>query len=83
MSAPPWVSRSRAEDSSQRGAFALQIHETIEYINQLKTERDFMLSFSNNPQEFIQDWLKSQCRDLKVTLASEPRDGVGGSVLMG
>lgn len=46
--------------------YSLQIHETIEYINQLKTERDFMLSFSNNPQEFIQDWLKSQCRDLKV-----------------
>lgn len=45
-----------------------QIHETIEYINQLKTERDFMLSFSNSPQEFIQDWLKSQCRDLKVNV---------------
>lgn len=45
---------------------SLQIHETIEYINQLKTERDFMLSFSNNPQDFIQDWLKSQSRDLKV-----------------
>lgn len=46
--------------------YSLQIHETIEYINQLKTERDFMLSFSNNPQEFIKDWLKSQSRDLKV-----------------
>ncbi|XP_036937843.1 SWI/SNF-related matrix-associated actin-dependent regulator of chromatin subfamily D member 2 isoform X1 [Acanthopagrus latus] len=45
---------------------SLQIHETIEYINQLKTERDFMLSFSNNPQDFIQDWLKSQSRDLKL-----------------
>ncbi|XP_053721142.1 SWI/SNF-related matrix-associated actin-dependent regulator of chromatin subfamily D member 2 isoform X1 [Synchiropus splendidus] len=48
------------------GVCVPQIHETIEYINQLKTERDFMLSFSNNPQEFIQDWLKSQCRDLKL-----------------
>lgn len=48
--------------------YSLQIHETIEYINQLKTERDFMLSFSNNPQDFIQDWLKSQSRDLKVNL---------------
>ncbi|XP_063338082.1 SWI/SNF-related matrix-associated actin-dependent regulator of chromatin subfamily D member 2 isoform X1 [Pelmatolapia mariae] len=46
--------------------YSLQIHETIEYINQLKTERDFMLSFSNNPQEFIKDWLKSQSRDLKL-----------------
>lgn len=49
---------------------SLQIHETIEYINQLKTERDFMLSFSNNPQDFIQDWLKSQSRDLKVNVCS-------------
>lgn len=44
----------------------LQIHETIESINQLKTQRDFMLSFSNNPQDFIQEWIKSQRRDLKV-----------------
>ncbi|XP_069490188.1 SWI/SNF-related matrix-associated actin-dependent regulator of chromatin subfamily D member 2 isoform X2 [Ambystoma mexicanum] len=43
-----------------------KIHETIESINQLKTQRDFMLSFSNNPQEFIQDWIKSQRRDLKI-----------------
>lgn len=45
---------------------AQQIHETIESINQLKTQRDFMLSFSNSPQDFIRDWLKSQSRDLKV-----------------
>ncbi|XP_077316293.1 SWI/SNF-related matrix-associated actin-dependent regulator of chromatin subfamily D member 2 [Lithobates pipiens] len=44
----------------------VKIHETIESINQLKTQRDFMLSFSNTPQEFIQDWLKSQSRDLKI-----------------
>ncbi|KAM8947336.1 SWI/SNF-related matrix-associated actin-dependent regulator of chromatin subfamily D member 2 [Pelodytes ibericus] len=44
----------------------VKIHETIESINQLKTQRDFMLSFSNSPQEFIQDWLKSQNRDLKI-----------------
>lgn len=50
--------------------YSLKIHETIEYINQLKTERDFMLSFSNNPQDFIQDWLKSQSRDLKVNICS-------------
>nr|XP_014346365.1 PREDICTED: SWI/SNF-related matrix-associated actin-dependent regulator of chromatin subfamily D member 2 isoform X1 [Latimeria chalumnae] len=44
----------------------IKIHETIESINQLKTQRDFMLSFSNNPQDFIHDWIKSQCRDLKI-----------------
>ncbi|XP_078385731.1 SWI/SNF-related matrix-associated actin-dependent regulator of chromatin subfamily D member 2-like isoform X2 [Cetorhinus maximus] len=44
----------------------IKIHDTIESINQLKIQRDFMLSFSNHPQEFIQDWMKSQCRDYKI-----------------
>lgn len=52
------------------GALLLQIHETIESINQLKTQRDFMLSFSTEPQDFIQEWLRSQRRDLKVHLFS-------------
>lgn len=46
--------------------FPSQIHETIESINQLKIQRDFMLSFSRDPKGYIQDWLKSQSRDLKV-----------------
>lgn len=45
---------------------SFQIHETIETINQLKTQREFMLSFARDPQGFINDWLQSQCRDLKV-----------------
>ncbi|XP_039609166.1 SWI/SNF-related matrix-associated actin-dependent regulator of chromatin subfamily D member 3 isoform X2 [Polypterus senegalus] len=43
-----------------------KIHETIESINQLKIQRDFMLSFSKDPKGYIQDWLQSQSRDLKV-----------------
>ncbi|XP_026071418.1 SWI/SNF-related matrix-associated actin-dependent regulator of chromatin subfamily D member 3 isoform X1 [Carassius auratus] len=43
-----------------------KIHETIESINQLKIQRDFMLSFSRGPKGYIQDWLKSQSRDLKL-----------------
>ncbi|XP_036376911.1 SWI/SNF-related matrix-associated actin-dependent regulator of chromatin subfamily D member 3b isoform X3 [Megalops cyprinoides] len=43
-----------------------KIHETIESINHLKIQRDFMLSFSKDPKGYIQDWLKSQSRDLKV-----------------
>ncbi|NXK53037.1 SMRD3 regulator, partial [Chauna torquata] len=43
-----------------------QIHETIESINQLKIQRDFMLSFSKDPKGYIQDLLRSQSRDLKV-----------------
>lgn len=44
----------------------LQIHETIESINQLKIQRDFMLSFSKDPKGYIQELLRSQSRDLKV-----------------
>uniref|UniRef100_A0A8C1JQY2 SWI/SNF related, matrix associated, actin dependent regulator of chromatin, subfamily d, member 3a n=1 Tax=Cyprinus carpio TaxID=7962 RepID=A0A8C1JQY2_CYPCA len=44
----------------------LNIHETIESINQLKIQRDFMLSFSRDPKGYIQDWICSQNRDLKL-----------------
>jgi len=43
-----------------------KIHETVETINQLKTNRDFFLGFAKNPQEFINNWLVSQTRDLKT-----------------
>jgi SWI/SNF-related matrix-associated actin-dependent regulator of chromatin subfamily D len=43
-----------------------KIHETVETINQLKTNRDFFLGFAKNPQEFINSWLVSQTRDLKT-----------------
>jgi len=43
-----------------------KIHETVETINQLKTSRDFLLGFARNPQEFINNWLVSQTRDLKT-----------------
>lgn len=43
-----------------------KIHETVETINQLKTSRDFFLSFTKDPQEFINNWLISQTRDLKT-----------------
>ncbi|XP_045783626.1 brahma-associated protein of 60 kDa-like [Maniola jurtina] len=42
-----------------------KIHETVDTINQLKTNREFFLSFSKDPQQFIQKWLVSQSRDLK------------------
>ncbi|XP_065664935.1 SWI/SNF-related matrix-associated actin-dependent regulator of chromatin subfamily D member 1 isoform X2 [Hydra vulgaris] len=43
-----------------------KINETVEGINQLKVHRDFFLSFANNPQKFMNDWLTSQCADLKT-----------------
>ncbi|XP_054724523.1 brahma-associated protein of 60 kDa-like [Uloborus diversus] len=43
-----------------------KIHETVETINQLKTNREFFLSFAKEPQQFIYKWLISQTRDLKL-----------------
>lgn len=43
-----------------------KIHETVDTINQLKNNRQFLTSFSQDPQQFIDKWLMSQNRDLKV-----------------
>ncbi|XP_035789224.1 brahma-associated protein of 60 kDa-like [Anopheles albimanus] len=42
-----------------------KIHDTVETINQLKTNREFFLSFAKDPQTFIHKWIVSQTRDLK------------------
>uniref|UniRef100_UPI00244513FA SWI/SNF-related matrix-associated actin-dependent regulator of chromatin subfamily D member 2-like n=1 Tax=Nyctereutes procyonoides TaxID=34880 RepID=UPI00244513FA len=62
------MSNFLASTTSQQEIASLdvKIHETIESINQLKTQRDFMLSFSTDPQDFIQEWFHSQRRDLKI-----------------
>jgi SWI/SNF-related matrix-associated actin-dependent regulator of chromatin subfamily D len=46
-----------------------KIHETVEQINAIKLQREFYLGFSHNPQKFINDWLASQSRDLRVKTA--------------
>ncbi|CAK1545036.1 unnamed protein product [Leptosia nina] len=43
-----------------------KIHETVDTINQLKTNREFFLSFGKDPQRFTHKWLLSQARDLKT-----------------
>lgn len=49
-----------------------QIHETVEQINAIKLQREFYLGFADNPQKFINDWLASQNRDLKVQVVWSP-----------
>lgn len=56
--------------SQEIAANDTKIHETVEQINTLKTSREFYLSFADNPQEFITNWLISQTRDLKVLYPS-------------
>ena len=48
-----------------------KIHETVETINQLKSQREFMLEFSKDPQEFLQRWIVSQARDLKTMAGND------------
>lgn len=43
-----------------------RITDTVANIQQHRIQREFYLGFSENPQEFISDWLESQCRDLKT-----------------
>jgi len=43
-----------------------KIHETVETIGILKTNREFFLSFAKDPQQFINKWIVSQTRDLKT-----------------
>ncbi|KAJ8973630.1 hypothetical protein NQ317_011958 [Molorchus minor] len=43
-----------------------KIHETVDTINQLKTNREFFLSFAKDPQQFIHKWIVSQTKDLKT-----------------
>jgi hypothetical protein len=39
-----------------------KIHETVETINGMKTNREFFLSFAKDPQLFINKWLMSQSK---------------------
>lgn len=38
----------------------------MEQISNIKLQREFYLGFSDSPQKFINEWLASQSRDLKV-----------------
>lgn len=42
-----------------------KISETVETINELRQNREFLLDFGNDPQKFIHKWLLSQSKDLK------------------
>ena len=46
----------------------------MEQVNAIKLQREFYLGFADNPQKFINDWLASQNRDLKVTMVTLHRE---------
>ncbi|XP_055862133.1 SWI/SNF-related matrix-associated actin-dependent regulator of chromatin subfamily D member 1-like isoform X4 [Biomphalaria glabrata] len=54
------------QNQAEITALDSKIHETVENINLLKTQREFFLGFAKDPQEFISNFLISQTRDLKT-----------------
>ena len=51
-----------------------QMSEWVKEIKDAKDRRDFMLGFANDPVNFIQKWIVSQHKDLKVCVFSDSRD---------
>jgi SWI/SNF-related matrix-associated actin-dependent regulator of chromatin subfamily D len=45
-----------------------KISEHIDQLNQLRINREFYISFSEDPQDFINKWLISQSNDLKTMM---------------
>ncbi|XP_078488142.1 SWI/SNF-related matrix-associated actin-dependent regulator of chromatin subfamily D member 1 [Ciona intestinalis] len=43
-----------------------RIHDTVANVKQHRIQREFYMGFSDNPQEFIADWISSQTKDLKT-----------------
>lgn len=60
-----FLSASQSQSMAEVSQLDTKIHEQIEQINQLRLNRDFFLSFSEDPQDFINSWLVSQSNDLK------------------
>jgi SWI/SNF-related matrix-associated actin-dependent regulator of chromatin subfamily D len=63
-----FLSASQTQSLAEVGQLDAKIHEQIEQINQLRLSREFFMSFSEDPQDFINKWLCSQSNDLKSML---------------
>lgn len=60
-----FLSASQSQSMLEVTQLDSKIHEQIEQINQLRLNREFFMSFSEDPQDFINNWLVSQSHDLK------------------
>lgn len=61
-----FLSASQSQSMMEINQLDTKIQEQIEQINQQRLNRDFFMSFSDDPQEFINNWLVSQSNDLKA-----------------
>lgn len=63
-----FLSSSQTQSLAEVAQLDAKINEQIEQINQLRLNREFFMSFSEDPQDFINKWLISQSNDLKSML---------------
>jgi len=63
-----FMTAAHSQSMAEIAALDAKIHEHIEQINQQRLSRDFFMSFSDDPQDFINKWLISQSNDLKTML---------------
>jgi SWI/SNF-related matrix-associated actin-dependent regulator of chromatin subfamily D len=63
-----FLTTSQTQSLAEVAQLDSKIHEHIEQINQLRVNREFFMSFSEDPQDFINKWLISQSNDLKTML---------------
>jgi SWI/SNF-related matrix-associated actin-dependent regulator of chromatin subfamily D len=61
-----FMSASQTQSLAEVAQLDAKIHELIEMLNQLRINHEFFMSFSEDPQEFINKWLISQSNDLKA-----------------
>lgn len=71
-----FLSASQSQSMMEVSQLDTKITEQIEQINQLRLNRDFYMSFAEDPQEFINHWLVSQSHDLKsmADLSGNPEE---------
>ena len=71
-----FLTTSQAQSLAECTQLDTKINEHIEQLNQLRINREFYMSFSEDPQDFINKWLVSQSNDLKtmVDLNGNPEE---------
>lgn len=57
---------SNSKFQKEVSSLDLQVIKMVEKIHQHSLKRDFMMSFAENPVDFINNWVEAQSRDLEL-----------------
>ena len=63
-----FLTTSQTQSLAEVAQLDAKINEHVAQLNQLRIQREFFASFSDDPQAFINKWLVSQSKDLKTML---------------